>query len=103
MEYYKSKKVFITGGSSGIGKAVAVLLSQWGSEICIAARRENMLKQAHEEIKQFALDHDQKIIYKVLDVRDGNKTFKITNEIIEEFGGLDILINSHGAGWTGYF
>lgn len=45
------KHCFITGGSTGLGKALAMQLAAAGADVCIVARRESELKKAAEEIE----------------------------------------------------
>ena len=73
MDYYKGKKVFITGGSSGIGKAAALLIASWGAHVCIGARDSIKLAKAIEELRAHAKSSDQKIFSVSIDV-SGPKT-----------------------------
>jgi short-subunit dehydrogenase len=52
MDWYLSKKVIITGGSSGIGKAAAILCAKFGAHVCILSRDESRCKAALGEIQQ---------------------------------------------------
>ena len=45
MNQFRGKKVFITGGSSGIGEAAACLLASWGADVWIGARGEAMKRK----------------------------------------------------------
>ena len=68
MEWYNGNKVFITGGSSGIGKATAEHLVRWGADVCIASQGIERLNEAAEEIRRHAIRPDQKIFAMPLDV-----------------------------------
>ncbi len=103
MKWYKDKRVVITGGSSGIGKATAILLAQWGASVCICARDEAHLKEAGEEIRSHARSDDVKVVYVVMDVSDRRQVRAATPEIIKLLGGIDVLINCAGIAWCGYF
>ena len=50
MEWFKGKKTVITGGSSGIGKAAAILLAQAGGHVCICARDRARMDEALKEM-----------------------------------------------------
>lgn len=83
------KTVWITGGSSGYGKAMARLFAQEGYRVIIAARNEAALKAAAAEI---GCD------YFVMDVTKPTDWKSAVAYAIERFGGLDILINNAGGG-----
>ncbi|RPI93907.1 MAG: SDR family NAD(P)-dependent oxidoreductase, partial [Spirochaetales bacterium] len=51
MNYYSGKTVYITGGSSGIGLAAAVILSSCGANVFIFARNKEKLKKAIAKIE----------------------------------------------------
>ena len=57
------KTIWITGGSTGIGKALAIKFASMGWNVAISARRENLLKEisdANENIYSFPLDVNDK-------------------------------------------
>ncbi len=60
--------VAITGASSGIGKAIALLLAANGAKALIGARREDQLQELVKSIK----DYDVEAVYKVADVKQRN-------------------------------
>ncbi|MBS1516453.1 MAG: SDR family oxidoreductase [Bacteroidetes bacterium] len=85
----KDSKILITGGSSGIGKATAVLLAKSGAKIAITGRDIEKLKKAAQETGAVAIHAD------VADESDIIKTFETVKK---ELGGLDCLINNAGIG-----
>jgi 3-dehydrosphinganine reductase len=102
MDCFKGKKVFITGGSSGIGKSTALLLAQWGAHVCIAARDAVRLAKALEEIRFCAKAPGQKIISVCLDVANRTQVKEGASEAIKALGGIDVLINCAGITCPGY-
>ena len=60
----KNKVVIITGASSGIGKATALLLAESGAKVVLAARNQEKLEKAINEIKE----KNGEAVYKVTDV-----------------------------------
>jgi 3-dehydrosphinganine reductase len=102
MNWYKNKKVVITGGSSGIGKAAAILCAQWGAHVGILARTPSRLESALAEIRKHAGSSDQKTLAFSVDVSDRNQLNKTVEKIISQLGGIDVLINSAGITWPGY-
>ncbi len=85
----KDSRILVTGGSSGIGKAAAVLLSQCGAKTAITGRDKEKLNKVAEETGALAIHADAS------EEKDIVKTFEI---IKKEFGGLDCLINNAGIG-----
>ncbi|RCH97029.1 3-dehydrosphinganine reductase, partial [Rhizopus azygosporus] len=62
------KACFITGGSTGLGKALAIELAKAGADICIVARRAKELELATHEIKSYCINSNQQVIYISADV-----------------------------------
>lgn len=80
------KVIVITGASDGLGKTLTESLSKENNVIALATTEEKLQKVAE----------DNNCNYKVCDVSDYHQVEKCTNEIIEEFGKIDILINNAG-------
>ncbi len=81
------KKIWITGASSGIGKAVAEKFADEGWKVAVSARREEILKEMsnHKNIFSFPLD-----------VTEKDQIVKVFKNILNEFGDLDICLFSSG-------
>ena len=80
------KTIWITGGSTGIGKALAIRFANEGWNVAISARRENLLKELsdrYENISSFPLDVTEK--------ENCKNTF---NQVKEKFGEIDICFFS---------
>jgi len=89
----KGKIAFISGASSGIGKATAEKLAQMGVNLILCARRENILNELKENLeKQYGI----KVITLVFDVRNYNDVLKNINSLDEEWKKIDILVNNAG-------
>ena len=76
------KTIWITGGSTGIGKALAIKFSNEGWNVAISARREELLAELsdkHENITAFPLD-----------VTDRTKCFEVFGKIKEKYNEIDI-------------
>ncbi|KAJ2663329.1 3-dehydrosphinganine reductase [Coemansia sp. RSA 1200] len=70
----RGKHCYVTGGSQGLGKAIAVDLARRGAHVTIVARRESVLREAVAEIKEAVAQGDgavQRIEYVVADVAKG--------------------------------
>ena len=82
-------KVWVTGGGTGIGLAIARLLREAGAQVAITGRRPEVLERAAESIGALALPGD---VTNEADVR------RIVGSVIERFGGYNVLINNAGYG-----
>ncbi len=96
MNHFRGKKVFITGGSSGIGEAAAKLLASWGADVWIGARGEARLATALDGIRAAGRGSDQVFGRTALDVSDTASVARAAAEVLEGLGGLDLLINNAG-------
>tara|TARA_Y100000590_G_scaffold341488_1_gene389671 strand:- start:4619 stop:5374 length:756 start_codon:yes stop_codon:yes gene_type:complete len=79
-----TKKVWITGASSGIGKALAIKFAKEGWHVAASARRENLLKDLNNQnpnIHPFPID-----------VKDESKTKNIFQNILEKFETVDMAV-----------
>jgi 3-hydroxy acid dehydrogenase/malonic semialdehyde reductase len=93
METLKNKIVFITGSTSGIGKACAIKFAKAGANLILCARRIELLtKLANELTKEYQI----KIHFGKVDVRNKDEVDHFVNSIPEEFGKIDILVNNAG-------
>jgi 3-dehydrosphinganine reductase len=100
---FSGKHVFITGGSSGIGLALAVLFAKQGANITILARREDQLQKAAVEIRSHFIHSDQIISTLSGDVGNLDIIWPLLVEYEEKYGTPDILINSAGITYPGKF
>ena len=82
------KTIWITGGSTGIGKALAIKFASKGWNVAISARRENLLKEIS--------DHNENIYGFRLDVTDKSKCKEVFEQIKNKFQNIDICFFSTG-------
>src|SRR5947207_5211785 len=88
------RTALITGGSKGIGKAVARGLAEAGANIAISARHEDELKKAKQEIGD---NLNVKVAYFVADMNAGVAVTKVAADVLKTFGRCDILFNNAGS------
>jgi NAD(P)-dependent dehydrogenase (short-subunit alcohol dehydrogenase family) len=88
------RAALVTGGSSGIGLAIARALGQDGYGITLSARRPEKLEAAAEELRGEAID----IIPVVANMTDEDAIKDLAARHRERFGRLDVLINNAGIG-----
>lgn len=103
MDFYKGKLVFITGGSSGIGLALAKGVAANGGNVVILARTKEMLSTAEEEIKKAQKASGQKVFSIVADITQPEKLSTVLEKFVASSGIPDIVINSAGVAHPGKF
>ncbi len=86
------RAALVTGGSSGIGLAIARMLRDEGFALTLASRRPEKVKAAAEELGAAAV---------AADVGDADECARLVAEHRERFGRLDMLVNSAGIGIGG--
>lgn len=98
---FKNKNILITGGSRGIGKAIAMRLAADGANIAIAAKTaephpklEGTIYTAAEDIKAAGAG---KVLPLQADIRFEESIEQAVQATVSEFGGIDILINNASA------
>lgn len=89
------KTAIVTGGTKGIGRAIAATLLREGISVCIAARKQSEIDGAIKELNKSA--QGQAIGF-VCDVRDYEQVKTLVEHAVKELGGLDILVNNAGIG-----
>ncbi len=94
MESLRGKVVFITGASSGIGRATARAFAEQGARLLLCARRIERLSQLTGELS--GLDADPDVFSFRLDVRDRAAVEETLANLPEEWGEIDILVNNAG-------
>lgn len=103
MNTYTKKNVLITGGSSGIGLALAQQLAAQGASVYILARSAERLQAALAAIETRRIAPGQKFGTIQADVSDLETLKPALDPFIKDFGAPDILINSAGVAHPGEF
>ncbi len=88
----KDKVTLITGGARGIGKAIALLFAQEGSDIAVGDLNTEEAERTAKEIEALG----RKALALPLDVTDYTKVTDALNKILDKFGKVDILVNNAG-------
>ena len=87
---FRGRRIFITGGGTGLGRSMALRLAELGAEIFLVGRRLEPLKQTCEEIRA----KGARAGFAACDVRDFTAVESAITAAEKEFGGLDTLINN---------
>jgi len=94
----------ITGGSSGIGFALAKKLSQEGVSLCLLARDIEKLAQAKQELEKLTKSHPDQFVDTIsCDVTDYDTLTTLLDAWLENHDTPDLVINSAGITYPGYF
>jgi len=91
-----NKNVVITGGDSGIGKAIALLFAKEGANIIIAYLSET--REAHQTKKQIQ-QYGVKCFLVKADLSKESNCKKVAKKAINDLGSIDVLINNAGLHW----
>ncbi len=93
-KYFENKTIFLTGASSGIGKAIALELGTCGARIGLVARRKQLLEDVAGQIKKSGSD----VLVLTADVGEKAQVKKAADNVKQKFGPADILIANAGMG-----
>ncbi|MGQ9585120.1 MAG: SDR family oxidoreductase [Anaerolineae bacterium] len=92
----------VTGGSSGIGRAVAILLARQGAHVGILARNPQRLAEALQAIRSEASHADQELESFQADLRDADAVRAVVDGIESRGRPIDLLVNAAGYARPGY-
>jgi 3-dehydrosphinganine reductase len=99
---FRNQHVIITGGSSGIGRAVASLLTQRGAHVSIIARRQELLDDALGVLEDLRVNHEQRLLARSADVADWDQMQETMVALTVDGYPPDLLINAAGIVHCGY-
>jgi NAD(P)-dependent dehydrogenase (short-subunit alcohol dehydrogenase family) len=87
----QGKRALVTGGSLGIGKAIALELAREGVDVAIVARTKDRLEAAARELEG---QTGRRVLPLVADVTSKEQVDRAVAQAVERLGGLHILVNS---------
>ena len=92
------KSVIVTGSSSGIGEATAILFARKGCNVTLCGQDSGRLQEAEEKCKQAgaAGGHANRFIAVAGDMTDSGVRKKVVQDTQAAFGRLDVLVANHG-------
>ncbi|KAI5633640.1 enoyl-(Acyl carrier protein) reductase domain-containing protein [Phthorimaea operculella] len=89
---FADKVLLVTGASSGIGAATAVLFAKEGANVAIVGRNETKLQNVSAQCEKVG----KKPLVIKADVSNDDEAAEIVNKTVEKFGKIDVLVNSAG-------
>lgn len=98
MSALQNKVALITGGSKGIGYGVAESLLAEGMRVAITARTQKSADEAASKLKKAGKGD---VLALAADVRDGKSQQKAVDQIVAQWGAVDVLIANAGLGYFG--
>jgi len=90
--YFKDKVVWITGASSGIGEALTYEFAGQRAKIIVSSNQQKELERVKTECEKLGAE----CYVQMLDVTEIDKMQSITDELINKFGKIDVLVNNAG-------
>lgn len=96
MQLLKGKTALITGGTAGIGKAIACLYAQHGAHVVILGTNSERAQLALKEIEASQVDPEQKAAYYLVDVSKSKEIEELIEKLVKEWGKIDVLVNNAG-------
>lgn len=96
MQLLKGKKAIVTGGTAGIGKAIASLYTEHGADVAIFGTNQERAEQTVRELEALKQNPEQKILYFLLDVSKSKEVDEAIQKVLAQFGNVDILVNNAG-------
>jgi len=88
----EGKVALVTGGGRGLGRGLALALAAAGADVAVAARTRTQLEEAATELERLG----RRALPVVVDVRDPHSISAMVETVVEEMGGLDVLVNAAG-------
>jgi len=92
----KQRSVLITGATDGLGRALALLMAQWGYRVFAAGRSPEKFAQ----LEALASEKDLRLESVALDVCSDDSVERAVRQVLGQAGHLDVLVNNAGVNYT---
>ena len=100
---FADARVFVVGGSQGIGLAAARRMTALGAHVTLLARRRAVLEEAMAALESVRHDAGQRLAWRELDVRDAEAVARVLGELVDRDGAPDVLLNCAGRAYPRRF
>ncbi|WP_265819142.1 SDR family oxidoreductase [Pedobacter sp. GR22-10] len=87
----KGKTIVITGGGTGLGKAMGIYFLKLGANLVITSRKQEVLQKTADEMEEKT---GGKVLAVACDVRDAEQVDHVLAKTLERFGSVDVLLNN---------
>ncbi|MFD2285538.1 SDR family oxidoreductase [Pedobacter petrophilus] len=87
----KGKTIVITGGGTGLGKAMGIYFLKLGANLVITSRKQEVLQKTADEMEEKT---GGKVLAVACDVRDVEQVDQVLAKTLERFGAVDVLLNN---------
>jgi NAD(P)-dependent dehydrogenase (short-subunit alcohol dehydrogenase family) len=92
-DLFEGERVLVTGGGTGIGEHIALAFADHGADVAIASRNMDHLEPVADEIESRGVESCATTV----DIRDRERVDEMTETVVDELGGIDVLVNNAGA------
>ncbi len=92
----QGSRALVTGGSRGLGKAIAARFLAEGADVAICGRDEEALEAALEELRGFLPRTGQRVVSHVCDVSRPKEVSRLFEQVVEAVGPLDVVVANAG-------
>ncbi len=96
MKRLEGKKAIVTGGTRGIGRAIATIYVENGANVLIVGMNEERGLEACESLKAHKVNQDQVVEFRKLDVANHGAVVEFGKQVTEKWSTIDIIVNCAG-------
>jgi len=96
MGLLKGKRALITGGTSGLGKQIALTFAEEGADVAVIGTNRERAQQVVETLKELKKSPDQRFWFGTVNVGNKQEVNEAVGSLLKEWGGVDILVNCAG-------
>ncbi|GFR12153.1 peroxisomal trans-2-enoyl-CoA reductase [Trichonephila clavata] len=95
-DLFINKVAIVTGGGTGIGKAISLELLYLGCKVVIASRKKDILLQASDEMRTLLKEKAPDVSSIVCNIRKEHEVQNLVSETLKKYGRIDFLVNNGG-------